>query len=101
MRTMQQIHRATREALTQSHIAAVALQDNKPHTKSFLQGDLVFHQIHASGEIRNKVENKFHGPFRILQVKHSKALCKDIQSAKETWYHFDTLKKASSHYQPI
>ena len=92
LRDLQQAHKAVKQALDDTYDKALHMKDNIRRTKFLKPADIVYRLIHVSGNIGNKLENKFTGPLRVIDIKKGKAFCRDIQSGKEDWIHLDNLK---------
>ena len=77
----------------------LSLQHRQAKSQVIKEGSLVYHEIVKQGVIRSKLAPKFEGPFRVSKVIRQKARCINLQTAKETWFHFDTLKLAEHYNQ--
>ena len=91
------IFQKAREYLTKSRDKIISYQHRIANNKTIGIGSLVFKKIHHD-TIRPKLDRKFDGPYRVIEVKNNKALLKCISSNVQTWIHFDQLKLAHKHY---
>ena len=97
-RTLQKIWKAAKLALIDSSTRAKRIQLQKPKSNIKL-GSLVFHLIEVSGNIRQKFENKWEGPFRVVRTRTNHALCEHTMSKSQSWFHVDKLKLADGLYE--
>ena len=92
LRDLQRSHMAVKQALDETYDKALSNKENILRTKFINPADIVYKLIHVSGNIRNKLSNKFTGPLRVTKTKKGKALCRCIDTGKEEWVHLDDLK---------
>ena len=94
-RDFQRAHQATLKALQGTYEEAKEKQAAKPRKKIINAADLVFHEIHVPGNIRQKLSDRYEGPYRVLETRQNKAKCRNLQTDTEKWFHVDTLKPAT------
>ncbi|ROT77966.1 hypothetical protein C7M84_003340 [Penaeus vannamei] len=95
----QEAYRIAREHLRVERDRIIAQQHKLARRKKIAEGVLVFHRVTDKSFPMPKLAPDFEGPLRVLKVRHNKALCQNLTTCSQTWYHFDTLKLASTHYE--
>ena len=98
-RSMQKIWRAAKKALIDTKARAIRISAKTPTPKPISPGSLVFHLIEYPGNIRQKLNNKWEGPFRVIRTRTNQALCENMQSKHQSWFHVDKLKRADGLYE--
>ena len=97
IRRQQLIWQATEKALKHAAEKAKQLQSGLPNPKGNLIGLKVYHLLERGGAIKQKLDKKFEGPFRVVDQIHNKAKCRHIATQQDTWFHVDKLKLASNN----
>jgi len=95
----QEAYRIAREHLRVERDRIIAQQHKLARRKEIADGVLVFHRVSDKSSPMPKLAPDFEGPLRVLKVRHNKALCQNLITCSQAWYHFDTLKLASTHYE--
>ncbi|XP_037777561.1 uncharacterized protein LOC119574411 [Penaeus monodon] len=95
----QEAYRIAREHLRVERDRIIAQQHKLARRKEIADGVLVFHRVSDKSSPMPKLAPDFEGPLRVLKVRHNKALCQNLITNSQAWYHFDTLKLASTHYE--
>lgn len=80
-------------------IYRTAQQHKLAHRKDVQPGVLVFHLASDRDTANPKLSPRFEGPYRVLQVKNNKALCRCLATFSQSWFHFDSLKLSRKHYE--
>ena len=77
----------------------IGQQHRLARDKTIGVGALVFHKIGNQEAMRQKLEPRFEGPYRVISVRNNKCECLCLRTGNTVKYHFDTLKLASQHLQ--
>lgn len=93
------IYRIARRHLQFERDRIIRQQHKLSRRKDVTAGVLVFHLASERSAPIPKLSHRFDGPYRVLQVRHNKALCRSLLTCSQSWFHFDTLKLASKHYE--
>ena len=77
----------------------IGQQHRLARDKTIGVGARVYHKIGHLDAIRQKLEPRFEGPYRVVSVRNNKCECLCLRTGNTIKYHFDTLKLASEHLQ--
>jgi len=99
MRKKQEIYKIARDHLRVERDRIIRQQHKLARRKHIDVGMLVFHLVTDRTVPSPKLSPKFEGPYRVSLVRNNKALCKCLVTSSQSWFHFDTLKLASRHYE--
>ena len=95
IKSQQLIWRATEKALKDTVQTAKNIQLIKPKSKQNILGKRVYKIIERGEAIKKKLNNLFEGPYRVVDLLHNKAKCRNMETQTEFWVHIDKLKIAS------
>jgi len=87
-----------KEKLTLSRDKIIANQHKIARFKAIDVGALVFRSIKSTNSPMPKLAPIFDGPYRVLQCRNNKALCRSLKDESQTWFHFDQLKLANKYF---
>ena len=96
IKSQQLIWRATEKALRETVQKAKDTQMVKPKSKQNILGKRVYRIIERGEAIKKKLNNLFDGPYRVVDLLHNKAKCRNMETQMEYWFHIDKLKIASA-----
>ncbi|ROT72160.1 hypothetical protein C7M84_009465 [Penaeus vannamei] len=99
IRKKQEIYCIAKRHLQFERDRIIRQQHKLSRRKDIATGALVFHSASERSAPMPKLSPRFDGPYRVLQVRHNKALCRSLLTSSQSWFHFDTLKLASKHYE--
>jgi len=99
IRKKQEIYCIAKRHLQFERDRIIRQQHKLSRRKDIATGALVFHSASKRSAPMPKLSPRFDGPYRVLQVRHNKALCRSLLTSSQSWFHFDTLKLASKHYE--
>ncbi|ROT76218.1 hypothetical protein C7M84_005203 [Penaeus vannamei] len=99
IRKKQEIYNIARRHLQFERDRIIRQQHKLSRRKDITAGALMFRLASERSVLMPKLSPRFDGPYRVLQVRHNKALCRILLTSSQSWFHFDTLKLAGKHYE--